>query len=275
LRELAWIEGQNIVIDYRFAEGSFDRLPDLAAELVGLKVDLILAAPTPAAVAAVRSTKVIPIVFTNVGDPVGLGLVASLAHPGRNVTGLAYSVGLEVFGKQLELLKEAISGLSRAAILWNPANPAQGLAINNIKSAALSLGLQLQLLGTRDPDEFEAAFAEIVKEGVSALLVVADSVFVLHRARIAELAILHRLPTMHGIRENVDVGGLMYYGHNARDQFRRSASFVDKILKGSKPTDLPVEQPTKFELVINLRTAKTLGVTIPPTLLARADEVIE
>jgi len=275
LRELAWIEGQNIVIDYRFAEGRFDRLPDLAAELVRLKVDLILAAPTPAAVAAVQSTKLIPIVFTNVGDPVGLGLIASLAHPGRNVTGLAYSVGLEVFGKQLELLKEAISGLTRAAILGNPANPAHALSINNIKSAALSLGLQPHLLGTRDPDEFEAAFAEMVKEGASALLVVADSLFVLHRARIAELAISHRLPTMHGIRENVDVGGLLYYGHNARDQFRRSAAFVDKILKRSKPTDLPVQQPTKFELVINLKLAKALGLTIPPTLLARADEVIE
>ena len=235
----------------------------------------MLAAATPAAVAASNATKAIPVVFTNVGDPVGLGLIASLARPGGNVTGLAYSVGLEVFGKQLEILKEAVPGLGRAAILWNPANPAQALAISNIKSASQSLGLQLQLLEARAPGEFEAAFAAMGEARVTALVIVANSVFIQHRAALAQLAEKHRLPSMYGIRENVDAGGFIYYGHDAREQSRRSATYVDKILKGAKPADLPVQQPTKFELVINLRTAKALGLTVPPTLLARADEVIE
>ncbi len=275
LRNLGWVEGQNIAIVYRFAEGSLERLPDLAAELVRLNVDVMLAAATPAAVAASNATKAIPVVFTNVGDPVGLGLIASLARPGGNVTGLAYSVGLEVFGKQLEILKEAVPGLGRAAILWNPANPAQALAISNIKSASQSLGLQLQLLEARAPGEFEAAFAAMGEARVTALVIVANSVFIQHRAALAQLAEKHRLPSMYGIRENVDAGGFIYYGHDAREQSRRSATYVDKILKGAKPADLPVQQPTKFELVINLRTAKALGLTVPPTLLARADEVIE
>jgi putative tryptophan/tyrosine transport system substrate-binding protein len=275
LRELGWVEGQNIVIDYRFAEGRFDRLPDLAAELVRLNVDIIVAGPTPAAVAAKNATETIPVVMINAGDPVALGLIASLARPGGNVTGLAYSVGLELFGKQLELLKETVPKVSRVAILSNPANPAHALAIKNVKAAAQLLRVQLQLLEARGANEFDAAFAAMARERVGALLVLADSVFVLHGARLADLAAKHRLPSMYGIRDNVEAGGLMFYGHNSPDQWRRAATYVDKILKGAKPADLPVQQPTKFELVINLKTAKALGITIPAMMLGRADEVIE
>jgi putative tryptophan/tyrosine transport system substrate-binding protein len=275
LRELGWVEGQNIVIDYRFAEGRFDLLPDLAAELVRLKVDIIVAAPTPAAMVAKNATEAIPIVMIGVGDPVGLGLIASLARPGGNVTGLAYSVGLELVGKQLELLKETIPKIHRVAILSNPANPAHALAIRHVKVAAQSLGMELQLLEARDPNQFDGAFAAMAKERVGALLVVPDGMSIIHRARLADLATKNRLPSMYGIRENVEAGGLIFYGHNLSDQWRRAATFVDKIFKGAKPADLPVEQPTKFELVINVKTAKALGLTVPPPLLARADEVIE
>src|SRR3984893_6496084 len=206
LRELGWIEGQNIVIDYRFAEGRFDRLPDLAAELVRRKVDIIVAAPTPAAVAAENATETIPVVMINVGDPVALGLIASLARPGGNVTGLAYSVGVELFGKQLELLKETVPKVRRVAILSNPANPVHALEIKNVKAAAQSLGVQLQLLEARGPDEFDGAFAAMAKERAGALLVVADGVFFLHRAKLADLAVKNQLPSMHGIRENVEAG---------------------------------------------------------------------
>jgi putative ABC transport system substrate-binding protein len=275
LRELGWVEGQNIVIDYRFAEGRFDRLPDLAAELVRLKVDIIVAQPTPAAAAAKNATETIPIVMISVGDPVGLGLIASLARPGGNVTGSSYSVGLEIAGKGLELLKETVPKVRRVAILSNPANPGHPLAIREVNVAARSLGVQLQLLEARDPNEFDGAFAAMATERVGVLLVVADSMFLLHRTRLADLAARSRLPAAYGNREIVEAGGLMSYGPSVRDLFRRSATFVDKILKGAKPGDLPVEQPTKFELVINLKTAKVLGLTIPPSLLQRADEVIQ
>jgi putative tryptophan/tyrosine transport system substrate-binding protein len=275
LRELGWVEGQNIVIDYRFAEGRFDRLPDLAAELVRLKVDIIVAVPTPAAVAAKNATKTIPIVVISVGDPVGLGLIASLAHPGGNVTGLSFSVGLEIVGKQLELLKETVPKVRRVAILSNPANPAQPLGIREVKVAARSLGVQLQLLEARGPNEFDGAFAAMAKERAGALLVPAESLFVLHRTRLADLAARSRLPAAYGFREHVEAGGLMSYGPSVRDLFRRSATFVDKILKGAKPGDLPVEQPTKFEFVVNLKTAKALGLTIPQSLLQRADQIIQ
>ena len=275
LRELGWVEGQNIVIDYRFAEGRFDRLPDLAAELVRLKVDLIVAAPAPAAVAAKNATATIPIVMISVSDPVGTGLIASLARPGGNVTGLSFSVGLELFGKQLELLKETVPKVRRVAILSNPANPAHALLIKDVKVAARSLGVQLQLLEARGPDEFDGAFAAMADERVGALLVVADAMFSVHQARLADLAAKNRLPSMHGLRAYVEAGGLIYYGPNFPDQWRRAATFVDRIFKGAKPADLPVQQPTKFELVINLKTAKALGLTIPPSLLLRADEVIQ
>jgi putative ABC transport system substrate-binding protein len=275
LRELGWVEGQNIVIDYRFAEGRFDRLPDLAAELVRLKVDVIVAQPTPATAAAKNATETIPIVMISVGDPVGLGLIASLARPGGNVTGSSYSVGLEIAGKVLELLKETVPKVRRVAILSNPANPAHPLAIRELDVAARSLGVQLQLLEARGPDEFAGAFAAMAKERVGALLVLADGMFALHRTRLADLAARSRLPAAYGLREMVEAGGLMSYGSSTRDLYRRSATFVDKILKGAKPGDLPVEQPTKFELVINMKTAKALGLTIPPLLLLRADEVIQ
>ena len=275
LRELGRVEGQNIVIDYRFAEGRFDRLSDLAAELVRLKVDIIVAATTPAAVAAKKATETIPIVAISVGDPVGLGLIASLARPGGNLTGLSYSVGLEIAGKGLELLKETVPKVRRVAILSNPGNPFQPLAITEVNVAARSLGVQLQLLEARGPNELDGAFAAMAQERVGALLVVADSLFLLHRTRLADLAARSRLPAAYGSTENVEAGGLMSYGPSIRDFYRRAATYVDKILKGAKPGDLPVEQPTKFELVINLKTAKALGLTIPPSLLQRADEVIE
>jgi ABC-type uncharacterized transport system substrate-binding protein len=276
LRELGWVEGQNIVIDYRFAEGRLDRLPDLAAELVRLKVDIIVASPTLGVAAANNATKTIPIVMiAGSADPVGLGFIESLAHPGGNVTGLSYSVGPEIFGKELELLKETVLKVRRVAILSNPDSPAQPLFIRELNVAARSLGMQLQLLEARGPHEFDGAFAAMAKEGVGALLVVVDTVFLLHRTRLADLAARSRLPAVYGVRESVDAGGLMSYGPRLRDLFWRGATFVDKILKGAKPGDLPVEQPTKFELVINLKTAKALGLEVPPLLIAQADELIE
>ncbi|HEV2056976.1 MAG TPA: ABC transporter substrate-binding protein [Methylomirabilota bacterium] len=275
LRELGWVEGQNIVIDYRFAEGRFDRLPDLAAELVRLKVDIIVAVSTPGVVAAKNATETIPIVMISVGDPVGLGLIASLARPGGNVTGLSYSAGLEIVGKQLELLKETVPKIRRVAILSNPANPSHPPAIRELNVAARSLGVRLQFLEARGPNEFDGAFAAMATERVGALLVLTDGVFILHRTQLADLAARSRLPGAHGTREMVEAGGLMSYGPSLRDLYRRSAAYVDKILKGAKPGDLPVEQPTKFALVINLKAAKALGLTIPPSLLQRADEVIQ
>jgi putative tryptophan/tyrosine transport system substrate-binding protein len=275
LRELGWVEGQNIAIEYRFAEGRLDRLAALAAELVRLKVDVILAASTPPAVAAKSATSTIPIVMATSADPVELGLVASLARPGGNVTGLSFSVALDVVGKELELLKETVPKVRRVAVLWNPANPGNTLAMKTLRNTARSLSVQLQLLEARSPNEFEAAFAAMAREGAGALLVVPDSIFGLHRARLQDLAAKSRLPAMYGLREHTEAGGLMSYAVDLRDSFRRSATYVDKILKGAKPADLPVEQPTKFELVINLKTAKALGLTIPQSVLLRADEVIQ
>ncbi|KRT71644.1 MAG: hypothetical protein XU13_C0041G0021 [Candidatus Rokubacteria bacterium CSP1-6] len=276
LRELGWVEGQNIVIDYRFAEGRFDRLPDLAAELVRLKVDIIVAVATQGVAAAKNATETIPIVMiSGSADPVGLGFIASLARPGGNVTGLSYSVGPEILGKGLELLKEIAPKVRRVAILSNPASPVQPLFIREVKVAARSLGVQLQLLEARGPNEFDGAFAAMAKERVGALLVVADGLFILHRTRLADLAARSRLPAIYGYREHVEAGGLMSYGSSLRDLWRRAATYVDKILKGAKPADLPVEQPTKFELVVNLKTAKALGLTIPQSVLVRAAEVIQ
>jgi putative ABC transport system substrate-binding protein len=275
LRELGWVEGQNIAIEYRFAEGRLDRLPDLAAELVRLKVDIIVATPTPAAVAARNATRTIPIVMRGVGDPVGLGLVERLARPGGNVTGLSYTVGTETIGKGLELLMEAVPSVGRVAVLSNPANPIHAHGVDSVKAVARSLGLQLQLLEARGPEGFDGAFAAMTRERAGALLVIADSMFDSHKARLGDLAVKSRLPSMHGYREVVEAGGLMSYGPSFPPQFRQAATYVDKILKGAKPGDLPVEQPTKFELVINLKTAKALGLTIPPSLLLRAGEVIE
>src|SRR6266540_2986339 len=275
LRGLGWVEGQNIVIEYRSAEGRYDRLPDLAADLVRLKVDIIAAAGTAATTAAKNATRAIPIVMIGVGDPVGLELIASLARPGGNVTGLTFSVGMETAGKGLELLKEALPKVRRVAVLTHPAHPGQPLALKNVKAAARSLGMQIQLLEARGPDEFDGTFAAMAKERVGALLVVSEAMFNIHRVRLADLAARNKLPSMHGFREDAEAGGLMSYGPDLANLFRRSATYVDKILKAAKPGDLPVEQPTKFELVINLKTAKALGLTIPASVLSRADQVIE
>src|SRR5215470_11406715 len=274
-RELGWVEGQNIVIEYRYAGGRFDRLPDLAAELVRLKVDIIVAVATPASAAAKNATGTIPIVGISLGDPVGTGLIASLARPGGNVTGVSYSVGVETIGKGLELLKEIVPNVRRVAILSNPGNPLHAPAVRDVKVAARSLGVQLQLLEARGPTEFDGAFAAMAKERVGGLLVVADTMFNLHRARLVELAAKSRLPAAYGTRDAVEAGGLMSYGPSLPDLFRRGATYVDKILRGAKPADLPVEQPTKFELVINLKTAKALGLTTPRALLGRADGLIQ
>ena len=275
LRDLGWVEGQNIVIEYRSAEGRLDRLPDLAAELVRLKMDIIAATPTPAALAARNATGTIPIVGVSLTEPVALGLIASFARPGRNVTGVSYSVGADIFGKDLELLKEVVPKVRRVAVLSNPDGPAQPLTISNIKGAARSLGLQLLLLEARGPGDFDGAFAAMARERVGALFIVQDPAFIPHRARLTDLAVKKRLPSVFTQRADVEAGGLMSYGPNFPDMYRRAAIYVDKILKGAKPADLPVEQPTKFEFVINLKTAKTLGLTIPQPLLQRADEVIQ
>ena len=276
LRELGWVEGQNIVIDYRYAEDRVDRLPDLAAELVRLKVDLIIAsAGTQGVTAARNASETIPIVMIAVRDPVGTGLIASLVRPGGNVTGVSGSAGLEIVAKQLELLKETVPKIRRVAILSNPANAYHQLAIREVNVAARSLGVQLQLLEARGPNEFDGAFAAMAKERVGALLVLSDAMLSSHRTRLADLAARSRLPAAYGVRESVEAGGLMSYGPSFLDFYRRAATYVDKILKGAKPGELPVEQPGKFELVINLKTAKALCLTIPPSLLQRADQVIE
>jgi putative ABC transport system substrate-binding protein len=275
LRELRWIEGQNVVIDYRFAEGRLDRLPDLAAELVRLKVDVIVSLGTQGVTAARNATDTIPIVMIGVRDPIAIGLIASLARPGGNVTGVSGYAGLEIVAKQLELLKETVPEIRLVAVLSNPTNAYHQLAIKELNVAAGSLGVQLQLLEARGPNEFDGAFAAMAKERAGALLVLSDIMFNGHGTRLADLAASMRLPTANAVRESVEAGGLMSYGPSFLDSYRRSAAYVDKILKGDKPADLPVEQPTKFELVINLKTAKAIGVTVPSTLLARADEVIE
>jgi len=260
LRELGWVEGQNIAIEYRWADGRLDRLAYLAAELIRLNVDVLVASPTPGALAAKNATGTVPIVAISLTHPVELGLVASLARPGGNVTGVSYSVGADIFGKDLELLKEVVPRVHRVAVLSNPDSPARPLTIRNIKDAARSLSLQLQLLEARGPEGFDGAFAAMAKERVGALLVVQDPGFLPHRARLVDLAAKNRLPSIFTQREDAEAGGLMSYGPSLSDLYWRAGSYVDKILKGAKPGDLPIEQPTKFELVINLKTAKALGV---------------
>jgi putative ABC transport system substrate-binding protein len=273
LRDLGYVEGQSINIEYRWADGKFEKLPELATDLVRNKVDVIVAAVTQASLAAGKATNTIPIVMIAVSDPVGAGLVESLARPGTNVTGTS-SMTAEIVGKQLELIKEILPRVSRTAALWNPANPIfQALQLREAEIAARTLGVQLHLVEARGPDEFDRAFTAIARESTKALVVLGDPVFVSHRKRIADLAAKQRLPAVAGIREHVEAGGLMAYGPSFPDMYRRTAVYVDKILKGAKPADLPVEQPTKFELVINLKTAKQIGLTIPANVLARADRV--
>jgi putative ABC transport system substrate-binding protein len=275
LRELGWVVGQNITIEPRWAEGKFERLPGLATELVGIKVELIVASVTQASLAAKRATATIPIIMVGVGDPLGSGLVDSLARPSGNVTGPS-SMLAEASRKQLALLKETVPKASTVAVLWNPANPVwQAAALKETEAAARTMGLRLQLVEARGPEEFEAAFVAMTRGRADALFVPADIIFVRHAEQMADLAARHRLPTMFGFREHVVTGGLMSYAASFTVMFRRAAAFVDKILKGTKPADLPVEQPTRFELVINLKTAKALGISIPQSVLQLADEVIQ
>lgn len=275
LRELGWVEGQNLVIEYRWAEGKVERLPDLAAELVRLKVDVIVAPAGSAALAAKNATSSIPIVMIFPSDPVEMGLVASLRRPGGNITGTTFTQGPEIFGKQLQVLKETIPSASRVAILSNPADSSFALQMREVEAAARALRIRVQHVEARGPEEFDSAFAAMARERADALLVNGTSTFLAHRATLAQLAVKARLPTMYSFRENVEAGGLMAYAVNMRDFVERAASYVDKILRGAKPADLPVEQPTRFALVINLKTAKALGLTIPQSVLARADEVIQ
>ena len=273
MRALGYVEGQHFVMEYRAAEGQYERLPDLAAELVRLKVDVLLVTNTSAVLAAKHATTTIPIVMAGVAYPVESGLVASLARPGGNITGLA-SLQHELIGKRLELLKAVLPTVSRVAVLWNPQDPAHAVAVREADVATQALGVQLHLVEARGPDAFDRAFAAMTRAHAGALLVLGDPLLFEHRRRLVELAVRSRLPTMHNIRPYVEAGGLMAYGPRPTDLRRRAAVYVDKILKGAKPADLPVEQPTTFELIINLKTAEALGLTIPPTLLFQADEVI-
>ena len=274
LRDLGWIEGQNIAIEVRYAEGKTDQLPALATELVRLKVDLIATSTTPAALAAKQATTTIPIVIGFAADPVGSGIVTSLARPGGNITGWTH-LGLELRAKYLELLKGAVPAATRFGVLWNPANQVHRPSLKIIEAAAQQLKVELYPVGVQDPKEFESTFSALVGKRVEALVVFPDGMFLGQLSLIIALAARSRLPAMYGFREYAEAGGLMAYGANFSDMQRLGASFVDKILKGAKPADLPVEQPTKFEFVINLKTARALGLTIPQSLLQRADEIIQ
>jgi len=274
LRGLGYIENRSISVEARFAEGSYDRLPDLAAELVRLRVDVIVAYSTPATKAARDATRTIPIVMSVVIDPLGSGLVSSLARPGGNLTGISL-MAPDLVGKQLEVLREMVPKVSRMALLRNPANPASAPHLREAEAAALALGVRLQTLEARVPQEIDSAFAAMTRERAGALVVLTDSIFTNQRRQIAELAAERRLPAVYGNSEHAEAGGLVAYSANFLDLERRAATFVDKILKGAKPGDLPVEQPTKLELVINLRAAKAIGLTIPPSLLQRADQIID
>jgi len=276
LRDLGYVEGRNVVIEYRNSEGKNERLPALAAELVALKVDVILAAATPHALAAKQATRTIPIVFAATGDAVADGLVASLARPGGNITGLSFFTP-ELVGKRLELLKQTVPGVSRVAVLWNPGGLGESTEKDVLKRAevaARAIGVQLHFVEARGPADFDRVFSDMTRARAGALTVLTSAMLFEERKRLVDLVAKNRLPAVYPWREFVDAGGLMAYGPDLADLFRRAATYVDKILKGAKPGDLPVEQPTKFELVINLKTAKALGLTIPPSLLQRADQVI-
>ena len=275
--DLGYVEGRNLVIEYRDAEGKVERLPALAAELVALKVDVIVASGTLAALAAKQATRTLPIVFSPAGDPVGSGLVTSLARPGGNVTGLS-AFAPELVGKRLELLKQAVPGVSRVAVLWQPGAFGERVEMDTLKRvevAARDLGVPLQFVEARGPADFDRAFSDMTRARAGALTVLATNMFNSERRRLVELAAEKRLPALYSARELVDAGGLMSYGANLAELNRRAATYVDRILKGAKPADLPVEQPTKFELIINLKTANALGLTIPQSVLGRADEVIQ
>ena len=274
LRELGYVEEKNIVIEYRYAEGNRERLPDLAAELVRLKVDVIVAFSPAAILAAKKASPIIPIVFASVGDPVGDGLVSSLAQPGGNITGLS-AMSPDLDGKRLELLKEAFPKVARVAFLWPSGGTRGNLTLTDMETAAKALGLKLLSLPVRSLDDFESAFARAKRDGAQALITTANSLIITQQRQLLDFAAKNRLPAMYPTSEFVEAGGLISYAPNNADLWRRAATYVDNILKGAKPSDLPVEQPTKFELVINLKTAKQIGVTIAPEVLARADKVIQ
>jgi putative ABC transport system substrate-binding protein len=273
LQDLGWVQGQNITIERRYAEHRYETLPDLAAELVRLQPEVILAIGTGAARAAKRATQTIPIVITRIGDPVGSGLVTSLSRPGGNVTGLSI-LAPDLSGKRLELLTSAVPEVTRVGVLWDPSFPAARPVFKEVEAAARTLNLEIIPAEVRSPDDFEPAF-QAMREKQARALIVAIGIVGEQNKEVADLAVKARLPTMFGTREEVEMGGLMSYSPSFPDMHRREAAYVDKILKGAKPADIPVEQPTKFELVINLKTAKALGLTIPYTLLALADDVIE
>jgi putative ABC transport system substrate-binding protein len=278
LRDLGYVEGRDLVIEYRDAEGKPERLSALAAQLVALKVDVIFAPGTPHTLAAKQATTTVPIVFAGVSDPVTDGVVTSVARPGGNVTGLSFLATPELVGKRLELLKQAVPGVTRVAILRQPGGQGERTETDMVKAAevaARALGVGLQFVEARGPTDFGRAFSDMTRARAGALTGMAGSMFLNERRRLVDLAAKNRLPAVYSTRDFVDAGGLMSYGPNIADSFRRAATYVDKILKGAKPADLPVEQPTKFELVINLKTAKALGLRIPPSLLQRSDQVIE
>jgi putative ABC transport system substrate-binding protein len=272
LREGGYVDGRNVVVELRATDGSVDQLPTLAEELLRSKVDVILASAGPAALVAKNATTSVPVVFVGVVDPVGLGLVPSLARPGGNLTGLATTSG-DFAGKRLELLKAIVPKLRRVAVLWHPANPTNPIQLKGAQAAARTLGVNLQPVPLQGPDDFDSAVKAV--RGADGILMLESPLFTTYRAQLAELASKARLPAIYGQKEYVEAGGLMSYGTHFFDLYRRAGSYVDRILKGAKPADLPVEQPARFEFVINLRTAKGQGLTIPPSLLLRADKVIE
>jgi putative tryptophan/tyrosine transport system substrate-binding protein len=274
LRDLGYVEGRNVVLEVRYAEGRTERFSALAAELVKLKVDVLVAVSTPAAVAAKHATNTIPIVMTAVGEPVQVKLVESLARPGGNVTGLSI-IAPELAAKRLDLLKQTLPKVSRVAVLWNSANAGMHSRFQETQLAAQALGLTLQSVPVQSPDDFERVFGTLTNVRPESLLVLADTVTIGNRQRTVEFAANNRVPAIYETRAFADTGGLMSYGVDMSDHYQRAAVYVDKVLKGANPANLPVEQPTKFELIINLKTAKALGLTIPPSLLARADQVIE
>ena len=274
LREFGYIEGRNLIIEYRSADGHGERFADLAADLVRLNVDLIVTRGTPATLAAKNATRTIPVVMARSGDPVGSGLVASLARPGGNITGLS-TLTVESEAKRLELIRELVPGVERIAALSNMSTPNSPPQWKQLEAAARALGVQSRLLDVREREELEPAFESVVKERADAIVVGQDALLQANRRLVSDLAAAHRLPAIYRSKEFVEAGGLVAYGPNYPEFYRHAATYVDKILKGAKPGDLPVEQPTKFELVINLKTAKALGLTIPQTLLLRAEEVIQ
>ena len=274
LRDLGYVEGQNVRIEYRWAEGKYERFPALIAELAALKIDVLVTAGTPAALAVKKAATTFPLVMVAVGDPVATGLVADLGRPGGNMTGLS-SIAPDLEGKRLELLREVTPRLSQVAVLWNPANSFHVGSLKETRAAAQVLGIKVLALAVRTAEQFADAFAAIERERPAGLVVLADRLFLHHRARIADFTLHHRLPGVYTHREMVDAGGLMSFGPNYADLHRRAATYVDRILKGARPADLPVEQPSTFELIVNLKTARALGLTIPPAVLVRAAQVIE